>query len=93
MTEFWWKGGWIRDAMGNLRFFKAQMMTEGAWASDQEADIMVDWRAYCLLKEWMIENDMDRIVHTNRDEDLKIIHRTLDIVQSLSEKAKTGVRE
>ena len=88
MNDYWWPGGWIRGDMGELRFYRAQEMKEGAWSNDVEPDIVIGWRDYYLLKRWMIENDKDSIVHTNRDEDLKVIHRLLDIVQSLSGKAK-----
>jgi len=84
----WVNAQWFRDASGSMKFFKGGELDEGALMTEIPADIVIPWRAYYLLKEWMIENDADRIVHTNRDEDLKIIHRTLDIIQSLSEKAR-----
>lgn len=84
----WVRAQWFRDGTGTMKFFKGGDLEEGALMTEIPADIVIPWRDFYLLKQWMIENEVDGVVKTDRNEDLKIIHRTLDIIQSLSEKAK-----
>ena len=43
-------------------------------------DIVIDRRAYYDLLDWIKEHERD-IVKTDRTEDLKIIHRLLDVLE------------
>ena len=75
---------WFRDATGTMKFFKGGELEEAALMTEIPADIVIPWRDFYLLKQWMIENEVDGVVKTDRNEDLKIIHRLLDVVENQS---------
>jgi len=61
-----------------LEYYPDEYVEEGALIGEPAIRIPMD--AYWRLKEWMLENDPDRILRTDREEDLKIIHRLLDVL-------------
>lgn len=90
--KYWQPPTWFRDASTqSMKFFKGGELEEVALMTELEAEIVIPWRAYHTLKQWIIENDADGVIKTDRTEDLKIIHRLLDVVetQSLQGSAKS----
>jgi len=81
MGKVWYEGGWIRDNIGNLRLYRAQEIETASSIYDIEPDVLITWRDYIMLRNWILENDKDGIVHSDRDEDLKIIHRLIDFME------------
>ena len=81
-----WEPYWVFLPRYQQYWFIRNEPPEGEYES--EPDIRMDRIAYDFLKRWMVENDPHGVIRTDRREDLKIIHKTLDIIQSLSEKAK-----
>ena len=81
---------WFRDGTGDMKFFKGGELESGALMTEIPADIVIPWRDYYLLKQWMIENEVDGVVKTDRNEDLKIIHRLLDVVENQSLKGSVN---
>ena len=78
--------GWVYvPSTDSYCFFK--FPEEGAFLPDDPI-VAIGRRQYEMLKDWMVDNDPHGVIRTDRKEDLKIIHKTLDIIQSLSEKAR-----
>ena len=84
--------GWVYvPATDSYCFFKFPE-GEGAFIAD-EPIVALSRRQYEMLKNWMVDNNPHGVIRTDRKEDLKIIHKTLDIIQSLSESAKKETKE
>ena len=74
----WWQGGWMHEPIRGLCYWRPQQLEEGMEAPPP--DIVIPDKAYYHLKEWLKEHE-HHIVKTDRTEDLKIIHRLLDIMR------------
>lgn len=48
--------------------------------------IFIPRRAVEVLKEYLLKEEPEGLLHTDRTEDLKIIHRLLDILKAVEEK-------
>jgi len=86
------KPRWYRTVFGDMVWFPGGNIPVGIVGGQELEDFMEEndmewvklpWRAYALLKDWMLENDQDRIIVSNREEDLKVIHRLLDIQEKM----------
>ena len=79
MTKMWCKSFWYKDyARDGLCFKYGGYLEEGEII---EPDLVLPAMAYVELKQWMIENDADGVIRTDRKEDLKLIHRLVDIIE------------
>jgi len=80
---------WMRNAFHDLIYFPGGDLEVGAFDTEEACKeagielIRIPWRAYMILKEWMLIHDPDRVVVSNREEDLKLIHRLLDIQEKM----------
>ena len=80
---------WWSNKFGDLVYFPGGELESGALDTEKACKeagielIIIPWRAYMGLKDWMLENDRDRVVISNREEDLKVIHRLLDIQEKM----------
>ena len=81
---------WIRGMFGDMLFFPGGHVPVGMCDTEEIEKHLKEQgveytklsrRAYEMLKRWMVEKDPDRVVMTNRDEDLKVIHRLLDLLE------------
>ena len=80
MTKVWFKPRWFRDVSRDcLTFVRGGLWEEGSEIKDEDC-IRIPTEAYLYLREWMIENDVG-VVKTDRTEDLKIIHRLIDLLE------------
>lgn len=76
------KAHWYKNLMSQcLEYYPEAYVEEGTMDKEEPA-VRIPMPAYWKLKEWMLENDPDRILRTDREEDLKIIHRLLDIMEA-----------
>jgi len=76
------KGGWFKDPSSMAIIYVRQQYVEETELLKRDAvkpEIAIPWRAYVALLDYVKENEKD-IVKTDRTEDLKIIHRLLDIL-------------
>lgn len=65
--------------------YRCYLITEEmARGGELDAPICVIPReAYDELKDWMADNDPHGVIRTDRKEDLKIIHRLLDVQEKM----------
>jgi hypothetical protein len=81
------KPQWFRNSVHDLIYFPGGELEAGLLDTEEACKaagielVVVPWRAYTDLKEWMLKHDPDRIVASNRDEDLKLINRLVDIIE------------
>ena len=77
------KAVWVINRMtGALEFYRRQWIDENDLydpSKQPKPNIVIDRYAYMELLDWIKEHERD-IVKTDRTEDLKIIHRLLDIM-------------
>ena len=78
--EFFWYRDFARDS---LCYKQGGYHEEGMAV---KPDLVLPMEAYLELKQWMIENDADGVIRTDRKEDLKLIHRLVDIIERGVEK-------
>ena len=79
----WYEGGWHRNPMrDSMVYCPPQEYEEGQIG--EQVTIEIPRREYWQLKEWMVKNDADGVIRTDRKEDLEIIHKTLDIISNYS---------
>lgn len=67
---------------GALEFYRRRYIDESELhdpTKQPPPDIVIDRFAYYELKDWMAKNEHD-LIKTDRTEDLKIIHKLLDIL-------------
>lgn len=80
--KYWQKPFWRRDIPNRrLCFYPGGMGEEGALIDD-DLFTCIPFDAYEHLKQWMKENDPYGVIRTDRVEDLKIIHRLLDLMEA-----------
>jgi hypothetical protein len=60
---------------------KAGEYEVGSMTEPKDIEIEIPRYAYEQLKQWMVLNDPDGVIRTDRREDLKIIHQILDIME------------
>ncbi len=80
----WYPGGWQkRGYMGEVWFIPAGNYEIGAlfYGDDvPKGTVKLSGREYYMLKEFIAHEDPNGIIHTDRSEDLKIIHKLMDIL-------------
>ncbi len=84
MTSFYFEGGWYKNlAMGCIEYIPAGVYSEGN--PQRKCTIRLRTYEYNQLLKFIAENETG-IIKTDRAEDLKIIHRLLDIAETGAKK-------
>ena len=89
MNKFRWYPAfqWVHE-VARQSIVLYEIPYEGATYEELKEKVVMSREDYEDLKEWMKENDPYGQFHTDRKEDLKIIHKLLDIQMKVAEKLK-----
>ena len=72
---------WYYDVRRQLYCYVKIPDEDAVFADAIEPEATLTRYAYDDLKNWMAENDPHGVIRTDRKEDLKIIHRLLDVIE------------
>ena len=80
-------GEWVYDPMlGAYCYYEyPKDIGEGEGIPAPDPKIVIPRHLYEDLKDWMVKNDPHGVIRTDRKEDLKIIHRLIDVHEKLVE--------